>query len=123
MRNRYLLLADILAIMLAAWAAFAFRFGWLFTEARPEFVPFLLTAVVVKVCTFMAFGLYRRYWRYAGFWDLIAIVLANSAASIVLSAVMVGSRLMGWIEGWSRTIPPLDWLFALALTVGLRASV
>jgi FlaA1/EpsC-like NDP-sugar epimerase len=122
-RNRYLLLADVLAIMLAAWAAFAFRFGWLFIESRSEFIPFLLIAVGVKVGTFMAFGLYRRYWRYAGFWDLVAIVLANSAASVVLSAIMVGSRLVGWIEGLSRTVAPLDWLFALALTAGLRASL
>ncbi len=123
MRNRYLLVADVLAIALAAWAAFAFRFGWLFNEERPEFVPFLIIAVVIKIGAFFAFGMYRRYWRYAGFWDLMAIVLANSAASIVLGAVMVGSRLMGWIPGLSRSVPPLDWLFALALTVGLRASL
>ena len=61
MRNRYLFIVDVLAIMLAAWSAFAFRFGWLFTESRPEFIPFLLIAVGVKVTTFMAFGLYRRY--------------------------------------------------------------
>ena len=123
MRNRYLLVADALAISLAAWAAFAFRFGWLFSESRPEFLPFVVLAVVVKITTFIAFGLYRRYWRYAGFWDLMAVVLANSAASIILSAIMVGSRLMEWIPGLSRSLPPLDWLFALALTVGLRASV
>ncbi len=123
MRNRYLLVADVLAIMLAAWAAFAFRFGWLFRESRSEFLPYLLIAVVVKIVIFLAFGLYRRYWRYAGFWDLVAVVLANSAASIVLLAIVVGSRLMGWIEGFSRSVPPLDWVFALSLTVGLRASL
>lgn len=124
MRNRYLLLADVLAIMLAAWAAFAYKFGWLFSENRPEFLPFLFLAVVIKIGVYFAFGMYRRYWRYAGFWDLIAIVLANSAASILLSGVMVGSRLLDIIPtGFSRAVPPLDWLFALALTVGIRATV
>lgn len=123
MRNRYLLAADIAAIVLAAWAAFAFRFGWLFTDSRPEFFFFLVSAVVVKIGTFLAFGLYRRYWRYAGFWDLIAVVLANSAASVGLSIFIVASRLAGWIPGLSRSLPPLDWLFALALTAGLRASL
>jgi len=123
-RNRYLLVADALAVMLAAWAAYAFRFGWLFTEERPEFLPFLCLAVVIKISAFFAFGMYRRYWRYGGFWDLIAVVLANSAASIVLGAVMVGSRLLGLFPGgFPRAVPPLDWLFALALTLGLRASV
>jgi FlaA1/EpsC-like NDP-sugar epimerase len=123
MRNRYLLAVDVLAIMLAAWSAYAYKFGWLFNETRPEFVPFLVLAVVVKVGAFFAFGVYRRYWRYAGFWDLIALVLANSAGSLVLSGVMVGSRLMEWIPGFPRSVPPLDWLFCLALTVGVRASL
>jgi FlaA1/EpsC-like NDP-sugar epimerase len=123
MRNRYLFVADILAVMLAAWAAFALRFGWLFSESRPEFLPFLLIALVVKIGTFMAFGLYRRYWRYAGFWDVMAIVLANSAASVILSVIIVGSRLLELIAELSRYVLPLDWLLALAFTVGVRASV
>ncbi len=123
MRNRYLLVGDLLAIMLAAWAAFGLRFGWLFLDFRHEFYPFLVAAVVVKLATFHAFGLYRRYWRYAGFWDLVAIVLANSVASAVLSTLMVAGRLTGGIGEWSRWVPPLDWLFAVAMTVGLRASV
>ena len=123
MRNRYLLAADVVAILLAAWAAFAFRFGWLFQEERSEFVPFVVLAVIVKVAAFLAFGIYRRYWRYAGFWDLITLVLANSAAVVVLGVVMVVSRLVGWIPELSRSIPPLDWVFCLALTVGLRASM
>jgi FlaA1/EpsC-like NDP-sugar epimerase len=122
-RNRYLFLADLLAIIVAAWGAFGLRFGWLFLEFRPEFVPFLLAAIVIKLATFYGFGLYRRYWRYAGFWDLMAIVLANCVASAILSTFMVVLRLLEWTEGWSRWVPPLDWLFAVAMTVGLRASV
>jgi FlaA1/EpsC-like NDP-sugar epimerase len=125
MRNRYLLAADIVAIVLAASGAFAFKHGWLFLDERPEFWPFLLLAVVLKVTAFFAFGMYRRYWRYGGFWDLMAVVLANSAASLVLGVIMVGLRNATDLipGGFSRAVPPLDWLFALALTVGLRASV
>lgn len=123
MRNRYLLLADMVAILMAAWAAYAFRFGWLFSEERPEFATFLILALVVKVGMFFAFGIYRRYWRYAGFWDLMAIVLANSAGSILLGGLMVSSWLLGWVPEFPRSVSPLDWLFALALTVGIRASL
>ena len=56
-RNRYLFLADLLAIIVAAWGAFGLRFGWLFLEFRPEFVPFLLAAIVIKLATFYGFGL------------------------------------------------------------------
>lgn len=124
MRNRYLLVADVLAVMLAAWAAFAFWFGWFFTETRPEFIPFLGLAVVIKISVFFAFGMYRRYWRYAGFWDLVSIVMANGASSILLGVAMVLMRLLDWIPlGFSRSIPPLDLLFTLSLTVGMRASL
>lgn len=123
MRNRYLLVADVLAVILAAWAAFAFRFGWLFTEERSEFVTVLLCAIVIKVTTYHLFHLYYRYWRYAGFWDLFAVVLANFAASMVLSAVLGFSRLMEWIPELSRSVLALDWLLAVALTGGSRASV
>jgi FlaA1/EpsC-like NDP-sugar epimerase len=123
MRNRYLLVADVAAIATAAYAAFGFRFGWLFLEARPEFPLFFVTALVTKVSAFLAFGLYRRYWRYAGFWDLVSLVLANSAAAVVLAILMVAARMAGLIEGLPRTVLPLDWVFALSLTAGIRASV
>jgi FlaA1/EpsC-like NDP-sugar epimerase len=123
MRNRYVLIADIVAVALAAWLAFAFRFGWLFHSSRPEFIPFLIIVVVVKILVFGGFGLYHRYWRYAGFWDLMAVVLANAAASLLVAVIMIGLRLGGAIEGLSRSVLPSDWLLALALTTGLRASV
>ncbi|MDA1095487.1 MAG: nucleoside-diphosphate sugar epimerase/dehydratase, partial [Acidobacteria bacterium] len=37
--------------------------------------------------------------------------------------VMVGARLLDLIPGLSRPVLPLDWIFALGLTVGLRASL
>lgn len=124
MRNRYLLLADLVAVLIAAWAAFAFRFGWDLRDERAEvFVPFVVLALLIKSAAFLGFGMYRRYWRYAGFWDLLSVVLANSAASILLAGVMVFGGVLGWHQGLSRSIPPLDWLFALALTLGIRATV
>lgn len=123
MRNRYLFLADILLIALAAWAAFSFRFGWLFYVDRPEFRLFFLAALGCKVGMFFAFGVYRRYWRFAGFWDLMALVLANTVASAAITLVMVGARMVNLIDGVSRVVLPLDWLLGLTLTVGLRAAV
>ena len=61
-RNRYVLAADVVALALAAWGAFALRFGWLFLSSRAEFTLFLLCAVLVKIPVFYGFGLYLRYW-------------------------------------------------------------
>jgi FlaA1/EpsC-like NDP-sugar epimerase len=122
-RNRYLFLLDIIAIAAAMWAAFSFRFGWLFGEGRTEFVPLVLGALFIKLLTFALFGVYQRYWRYASFADLMTLVLANAAGSVLLGVAAVTLRLMDVIPGLSRTIPPLDLLFATAFTVGVRASL
>ena len=123
MRNRYVFIADILIVALAVAAAYGVRFGFLFIQFRPDFIYFLGSALVIKLATYYAFGLYRRYWRYAGYWDLVAIVLANSAASAAVMIVMYGFLRAGWIIGLSRSILALDWLLAVAMTVGCRASV
>jgi FlaA1/EpsC-like NDP-sugar epimerase len=123
LRNRYVMMADVIAVALAAWVAFALRFGWMFMPSRGEFLLFLAIAILIKIPTFYIFGLYRRYWRYAAFWDLMAVVLANSVASLVFAVVMVGLRLSDVIPSLSRSVLPLDWLLGLALTTGVRASV
>ncbi len=123
MRNRHLFLLDAIALFAAVWSAFAFRFGWVFFNSRPEFLPIAVGAVLVKIATFAVFGMYQRYWRYATFADLMTFVLANVVGSVLLGALAVGLRLVDVIPGLSRTIPPLDLLFATAFTVGLRASV
>ena len=122
-RNRYVLLADVTVIAVAAWTAFALRFGWLFMSEREEFPLFLATAIVVKVTVFYQLTLYKRYWRYASFWDLMAVVVANSVGSLLVGIVMVGIRLADIIPSLSRSVLPIDWLLCLALTTGVRASV
>jgi len=123
MRNRYLFAADLVAIIVAAYGAFAFRFGWLFLNERPEFPVVLATAVVTKLGAFLAFGLYRRYWRFYGFWDLVSLLLANAAASVALTLLMSGARVTGIIAELSRSVLPLDLVFCIALTAGLRTSL
>src|SRR5262245_3526284 len=103
-RNRYVLAADVVVIAIAAWIAFALRFGLFFMAAHSEFWLFTFTAIAVKVVVFHGFGLYRRYWRYASFWDLMAVVVANSVASILFGAVVVGFRLGELIPVLSRSV-------------------
>ena len=122
-RNRYVLVADILVVALAAWTAFALRFGWFFMASRDEFLIFSVVAVVTKISVFYGFGLYKRYWRYASFWDLMAVVLANSVAAVIVGVVMVALRFADLIPGLSRFVLPIDWLLGLAMTTGVRATV
>lgn len=122
-RNRYFLLADLPLIAIAAFGAFSLRFDWLFMSYRFEFLPFLAIALIVKPIVFYLFGMYGRYWRYGTAQDVIAILLANSAASMLTALVVGVTRAMDWMPDFSRQALFIDWLLTLAVTAGLRLSV
>ena len=122
-RNRYILLADLLVIAASAFCAYALRFDWLFAAYREEFPYFLACVLLVKPAVFFGMRLYGRVWRYASVWDLIAIILASSAASLIVSAVMAGLRFNGSIPGFPRSVVPIDWLLTMTFAGGVRMSV
>jgi hypothetical protein len=57
-RNRYILILDILLIGLAAIGSFALRFDWSFFRTRADVWPFLVAALTVKPVVFLLFGMY-----------------------------------------------------------------
>ena len=123
MRNRYVLLGDLPAIGLAAFAAFALRFDLFFVSYRPEFARFLLAALIVKPLVFFPFGMYRRYWRYGNIDDVLMIMLSNAAASVGLAVVLAAGLFAGVMPGVSRTVVLIDGLMTLLLTGGLRLAI
>jgi FlaA1/EpsC-like NDP-sugar epimerase len=123
MRNRYVLLGDLPAIGLAAFAAFALRFDLFFVSYRPEFPRFLLAALIVKPLVFFPFGMYRRYWRYGNIDDVLMIMLSNAAASVGLAVVVAAGLFAGMMPGVSRTVVLIDGLMTLLLTGGLRLAI
>jgi len=123
MRNRYVLLADIPLVAIAAFGAFALRFDWLFLRYRPEFLSFLIAVLILKPAVFFLFGMYGRYWRYASAEDLIAVTLAASTASVAVAIYVGLGRTVGVIGDFSRQVIPIDWLLTLVLTGGLRMSI
>jgi FlaA1/EpsC-like NDP-sugar epimerase len=123
MRNRYLLLVDIPLVAVCVWGAFTLRFDWYFLHSRPEFLPFVAAALLLKPVVLYAFGMYRRYWRYASVQDLQAVVLAASAASIALAVFVVTAQAAGIIEWFSRSVLFIDWLLTILVIGGVRMSV
>ena len=123
MRNRYVLLCDVPIVGIAAYAAFALRFDWLFPLHRPEFLPFLFAALVVKPVVFLALGMYSQLWRYASVRDLLAVLIAVSVSSVAMSALVAAGVLSGTIFEFSRAVLVIDWLLTLCGTGGLRMAV
>ena len=120
MRNRYVLLIDLPLIFLAACGAFLLRFDWFFATNRPEWVPFLVIALVLKPMIFMAFGLYGRYWMYATANDLVVVVMGVTAASGVLALLVGIGMTTHAIREFSRSVMLIDWLLTIVAIGGLR---
>lgn len=123
MRNRYVLLADLCLIPIAASAAFALRFEWRFYEVRPEFQSYVLAALVIKPVVFHLFGMYRRYWRYASVQDLLALMLATSASFVTMGVFIAGMLIYKPDFEFSRTVLLLDGLLTFLVAGGVRIGV
>ncbi|MGH9410212.1 MAG: nucleoside-diphosphate sugar epimerase/dehydratase, partial [Vicinamibacterales bacterium] len=123
MRNRFFLLGDLLLIPLAAFGAFALRFDLHFYQAHHDFLFYVTLALAIKPLTFLAFGLYQRWWRYATVADLIAVVAAVLVSSVAL-AVAVAFAL--WLRPHlevSRAVLLIDALLTLVCIGAFRMSV
>jgi FlaA1/EpsC-like NDP-sugar epimerase len=121
-RNRYVLLADVFLIAIAAWGAFTARFDWTFYQHRPEFPIYLAAALVIKPVVFVLLGMYSRYWRYTSIQDLTVVFTAVSASSAAM-AVFVAAALGRGIDEFSRVVVVNDWLMTLATTSGWRVAI
>jgi FlaA1/EpsC-like NDP-sugar epimerase len=123
MRNRYVLLADLVAIAFAAIGAFVLRFDLSFLSHRREFGMFLITVLCVKPAVFYVFGLYRRYWRYTSVSDLRALTLASLAACALTAIVEALALSARWIPEFSRAVLVIDWMLTLLGIAGIRVSI
>src|SRR5215208_205000 len=88
-RNRYLLLIDAVLLAVLPFLVYALRFEsftWEPADARAALL-FALIMVPLEIAILLAFGLYRRLWRFASIWELELIfaagVIAAAAAWIV----------------------------------------
>ena len=83
---------QLTAVAVANLAAFALRFDgappdWA-AAACAQMLPWLL---LIRGLTFVPFRLYDGLWRYAGIYDLRAIVFAVFTSSVVFAAVTQSS--------------------------------
>ena len=123
MRNRYLLLIDLPLIFLAVSGAFLLRFDWFFATNRPEVVPFLMAALILKPIVFMSFGLYGRYWMYATANDLVVVVMGVTAASGILALIVGIAMTTHAIQEFSRSVILIDWLLTIVAIGGVRFAI
>ncbi len=124
-RNRYLLLGDLLLIVGSVFISYALRLD--LPTAFPVYLPSALcmigVSLVIKPLTYYLFGLYRRMWIYASIKELKVIAIAVTSASFVVAAIMIALFTLGVFFGFPRSILIIDWLISLVFVGGLRFSM
>ena len=77
-RNRTILLGDLVLIVTAVLASYALRLelGQAFAFYLPTAWVMVAVALLVKPIVYYFFGLYRRYWVYASVRELKIIAVA-----------------------------------------------
>jgi FlaA1/EpsC-like NDP-sugar epimerase len=125
MRHRLLPALDLLAIVFAITGAFVLRLDGAFLRTpQLQFACAICAgaALVLKPLLFVAGGLYRRYWPYAGARDLLIAAVTISASSLALAITISAAQLLAGeaLPRFPRSIFALDWLLTLALAGGTR---
>jgi FlaA1/EpsC-like NDP-sugar epimerase/lipopolysaccharide/colanic/teichoic acid biosynthesis glycosyltransferase len=128
MRNRHLFAIDLFLLSFTPAVALALReevWGWhVLTEQ--SLLIYTLLALVVKLSAFYHFGLYDRYWRYAGLLEMPWLAVAVGVATGILTGlVLILQDGLAPVDlAVPRTLPLIDGLLtALAVTLpryGLR---
>ena len=125
-RNRTILLADLVLIVTAVLASFALRLdlGPTFAFYLPGAWVMVAVALIVKPITYYLFGLYRRYWVYASIRDLRIIAVAVLTASVILALILLLIASFGGLNpGFPRAVIGIDLILSLIAVGGLRMTV
>ena len=116
-RNRYLLIGDVMLIIVCVMGSFALRLD---SAQLSYYIPAMLimcgVALLIKLPTYYLFGLYRRMWIYASTNELRLITAAVTTGSVLTSAVMLVLLFANLVvPGMPRSALGIDWLLSLVL--------
>jgi FlaA1/EpsC-like NDP-sugar epimerase len=124
-RNRYMVIADILLTVISILGAYALRLelGALFFYYLPSAKWFIGVALVIKIPVYYVFGMYRRLWGYASTKELRLILFAVSSASVLVSVTIILLLTFHVFTGFPRSVLVIDWLLSLILIGGIRFTL
>lgn len=126
-RNRYLMAADLLGLLLIPAAAYLLR-----TESWEDLLTnwhvlagYTLLFILIKSILFFHFGLYRELWAYASVPELITVLKATivSACFEILPFLFISIPFDVRPEGFPRSIPFLSALLTALYVSGLRFGI
>jgi FlaA1/EpsC-like NDP-sugar epimerase len=125
-RGRHLFAYDLVATSVAIVLSFAIRFeaNDILATMSP-YLPVALLPLLINPAVYVAFGLYRREWRYASIRELYAIAAAVIVASALAFSVLIILALFDvpGSTGFPRSVFLVEALLSGALVGGGRFLV
>ena len=123
MRNRFVLIGDIILVAFCALAAFALRVDWQFPDFADAFKVYLIAALVLKPVVLLVFGAYSRYWRYGSIREYLGLALGVTATVVPMVGVIFFMLIIGRVQPFPRSIFAIDWLLCLVALAAWRLSI
>ena len=112
---------DLLLLIAAQYTALLIRFEFsipsYFLASILEILPY---ALLTKVASFYLFDLYRGMWRYTSISDLLNIIKAATASSLLI-VVLIAFKTR--FIGYSRSVFLIDWFLTILFIAGFRLVV
>ena len=117
-RNRHLLMGDLILLPLAAVLAFALRLdASAIQHVTSAMLAYAIAAPLLKIPLFAALGLYSRYWQYADMDELMLLVWTAALGALTQGALFLGAQAFFpdlLAPGVPRSIPLIDVMVTLA---------
>lgn len=115
----WLLIIDFWLIQVALCLSFFLRFeGTLPQNFLSLYGSLIVPITVFKISAFIFSNLYKKVWRYANLYELIAIIRGVTISTVVFSGYVFFFRL-----NLPRSIAILDWMITIILIGGSRFVV
>ncbi len=124
-RNRYILIGDLILIIFSIIFAFALRLELVetFVNYYQSMLWMVAISIIVRPIIYYYFGLYRRMWVYASVQDLKVIIFAVTLGSGIVSIAMLILFNNHIFYAFPRSVLIIDWIQSLILIGGIRFSL
>lgn len=115
-----LVLMDVFLISFAYYLSYRLRFeAEIFSQYFKVFLASLPAVIACKFIAFFVIRIYKGFWKYISFNDVMDIIKASTLASVLsVAAVTFIYR----FQNFSKGIFIIDWILTTALLLGTRGS-
>lgn len=115
------LTTDLLSIAISLFFSILLRYDFQFPiELKSYFFSTFSVAIVIKLSSFLAFGMYKGLWRYTSISDLVNIIKASSLGTLLYISFLA---LSGQLTIIPNSILLIDYVICTILLSSTRASV